>query len=355
MNLENKNKILSVKKLVVLSSLAVTILFAVPRIAVLFRTGQADFSTEGQMTDFLLRTIYHFLVAMIFFTINLETHKIRIGPIAINFSNLFQRIAVNSLLFVILFMTLFRMHQLWAGPILWVRAFRFLFNLNLLLEVVFVVLISQIYRQLFLNYQMRINNEKLQKTNAETRYEVLKNQVNPHFLFNSFNTLSSLIVDDQDKAVNYVNNMSDVFRYVLESSNKERSTVAEEIVFLEAYIQMLKGRFGEKLHFIIKIEPGLQQFMLPPMAMQILVENAIKHNIISQKQSLVIHIFTENQQLTVSNNIQEKKIKEPSTSLGLFNLNQRCIYLSGKELVVKRTEKEFLVSIPLMPYENTDN
>lgn len=352
MKSKEKYKIPSGKKLVVLSSLAVTILFALPRIAVLFRTGQSDFSPDRQMTDFFLRTIYHFLVAMFFLTVNLETRKIRIGPVAINFSNLFHRIVVNGFLFVVLFVVLFRIHQFWVEPVLPVRAFRFLFNLNLTLEVLFVVLISQIYRQLFRNYQMRIDNEMLLKTNAETRYEVLKNQVNPHFLFNSFNTLISLIVNDQDKAVNYVNNMSDVFRYVLESSKKKRTTVDEEIVFLKAYIQMLKGRFGEKLQFKIEVEPDFQQFLLPPMAVQVLVENAVKHNVISQKQPLEIHIFTKGPQLTVFNHLQEKKIKEPSTGLGLFNLNQRCSYLSGRELIVKRTEHDFLVTIPLMTYED---
>lgn len=355
MKLKTKYKIPSGKKLVVLSSLAVTIVFALPRIAVLFRMGQSEFGPDRQMTDFFLRTIYHFSVALLFFTVNLETRKIRIGPVAINFTRLFHRIAVNGFLFAVLFVVLSRIHQLWVEPILPDRAFRFLFNLNLILEILFVVLISQIYRQLFHNYQIRMDNETLLKTNAETRYEVLKNQVNPHFLFNSFNTLSSLIVNDQDKAVNYVNNMSDVFRYVLESSKMDCVTVDEEIIFIEAYIQMLKGRFGEKLQFKVEVEPGFQQFLLPPMAVQILVENAVKHNVISQKQPLKIHIFTKGPQLTVSNHLQEKKIKEPSTGLGLFNLNQRCQYLSGKELVVKRTDHDFFVTIPLMSYEDTDN
>jgi LytS/YehU family sensor histidine kinase len=118
---------------------------------------------------------------------------------------------------------------------------------------------------------------------------------------------------------------------------------------------MLKGRFGEKLQFKVEIAPDFLQFLLPPMAMQILVENAVKHNVVSQKQPLRIRIFTEGPLLTVSNTIQEKKIKEPSTGLGLFNLNQRCKYLSDNELMVKRTEQVFLVTIPLMPYENTDN
>jgi sensor histidine kinase YesM len=355
MNVKKKYKIPSGKKLIVLSALAVTLVFALPRIAVLFRTGQPEFSPDRPMTDFLLRTIYHFCVAVIFFAVNLESRKIRIGPVAIHFANLYHRIAVTTILFLVLFVALFRFHQLWVEPVLPERVFRFLFNLNLTFEVLLVVLISQIYRQLFRNYQIRMDNETLLKTNAEARYEVLKNQINPHFLFNSFNTLNSLIVNDQDKAVNYVNNMSDVFRYVLESSRKDRVTVDEEMVFMKAYIQMLKGRFGEKLQFKIEIEPGVQAFLLPPMALQILVENAVKHNVISHKQPLEIHIFSRGPQLTVFNHLQERKIKEPSTGLGLFNLNQRCIYLLGKELIVKRTAQDFLVTIPLMSYEDTDN
>jgi sensor histidine kinase YesM len=355
MQSEKRYKIPSGRKLVVLSSVAITILFALPRLAVIFRMGQDDLNFDRQLTDFILRTIYYFLMALLFFAVNLERRKIRLGALTLNFNRIFHRIVINIVLFVIADSMLFRLHLLWVEPLVSFRVFRFLFNLNFILEVLFVVLISQIYRQLFHNYQIKMDNEMLLKTNAETRYEVLKNQVNPHFLFNSFNTLNSLIQNNQDKAVDYVNNMSDVFRYVLESNKKEWVTVDEEVRFLKAYIQMLKGRFGEKLQFEIEIAPDFLQFLLPPMAMQILVENAVKHNVISQKQPLRIRVFTGGPLLTVSNTIQEKKIKEPSTGLGLFNLNQRCKYLSGNELVVKRTERDFLVTIPLMPYENTDN
>jgi LytS/YehU family sensor histidine kinase len=199
---------------------------------------------------------------------------------------------------------------------------------------------------------MKITNEQLLKANAESSYEALKNQVNPHFLFNSFNTLSSLIRNDQEKAVDYVNNMSDVFRYVLESSKRDRVTVEEEIRFIKAYSQMLKGRYGEKLQFDICIDSGANRFLIPPMAIQILVENAVKHNVIANRNRLCIHILTAEAGLTVSNNLQEKKIKEASTGLGLHNLNQRCRYMSGKELVVRRTDQDFSVTIPLIAYED---
>jgi LytS/YehU family sensor histidine kinase len=146
--------------------------------------------------------------------------------------------------------------------------------------------------------------------------------------------------------------MSDVFRYVLETSQKDRVTVEEEVKFIEVYVQMLKGRYGSKLHFSLDINPRYLVYLVPPMAVQVLIENAVKHNVISQNKHLEIHVYTGNANLIVSNNLQEKKVKELSTGLGLYNLSQRCSYLSSKELEVKRTDKNFIVTIPLIPNED---
>ncbi len=349
---EVKDKILSKTKLILLSSSAITILFSLPRIAVLFRMEQANLNLDYRLMDFLARTIYCFIVVFLFFQINLASRKIRIGPFSINMTSIWHRMVVNIVLLILVGLLLIRVHLLLFDPVSGGRLFRFLFNITLILEVIFTVLISQIYRQFFRNYQMKMTNEQLLKANVESSYEALKNQVNPHFLFNSFNTLSSLILNDQSKAVEYVNNMSDVFRYVLESSKKDRVTVEEEIRFIAAYSQMLKGRYGEKLQFEIRIAPESEQFLLPPMAVQILIENAVKHNVISKSRHLHISVFAEGPELTVSNNLQEKKVKEPSTGLGLYNLDCRCRYMTRKELVVKRTENDFSVTIPLKAHEN---
>lgn len=344
-------KIPSKKKLILLSSLAITVLFSLPRVLVLFQLGQADVDINFKSLDYVFRTVYCFLFAIIFFLVNLETGKFRAGPVTINMGNLYQRIFVNAVLFVIIDLALVRFHLSLFDPLTPERLFRFVFNLNLILEAIFVVLISQVYRLLFNNYQVKIENESLLKTNAEARYEALKNQVNPHFLFNSFNTINSLIVEDQQKAVGYVNNMSDVFRYVLESSQKSHATVGSEVKFIEAYAQMLKGRYGDKIVFNVDVSQQHLSCLMPPMALQVLVENAVKHNIISQSKHLEIRICSENGTLVVSNKLQEKKSKEPSTGLGLDNLSRRCSYLSGKELVVKRTESHFTVTIPLIQDE----
>ncbi|MGV8136918.1 MAG: sensor histidine kinase [Mangrovibacterium sp.] len=349
---EVKDKVLPKTKLILLSSSAITILFSLPRIAVLFRMEQANLNLDYRLTDFLARTIYCFIVAFLFFHVNLASRKIRIGPVSIDMASLWHRMVVNVVLLVVVGFFLIKVHLLLFDPLSGERFFRFLFNITLILEVILTALIAQIYRQFFRNYQMKMTNEQLLKANVESSYEALKSQVNPHFLFNSFNTLSSMILSDQNKAVEYVNNMSDVFRYVLESSKKDRVTVEEEIRFIGAYSQMLKGRYGEKLQFEIRIASESQLFLLPPMAVQILIENAVKHNVISKSRNLYISVFAEGPELIVTNNLQEKKVKEPSTGLGLYNLNHRCRYMTRKELVVKRNENDFSVTIPLMANEN---
>lgn len=346
-------KIPSKKKLVLLSSLAITILFSLPRVLVLFQLGQADADINFKTLDYVFRTVYCFLFAVIFFSINLETGKFRAGPASINMGSLYHRIFINVFLFLVVDITLVRFHLALFDPLTPERLFRFVFNLNLILEAIFIVLISQIYRLLFNNYQVKIENESLLKTNAEARYEALKNQVNPHFLFNSFNTINSLILDDRQKAVGYVNNMSDVFRYVLESSQKSHAAVGEEIKFIEAYAQMLKGRYGDKIAFNVDVSQQHLSYLIPPMALQVLVENAVKHNVISQNKHLEISIRSDRDTLVVSNKLQEKKSREPSTGLGLNNLDKRCKYLTGRELIVKRTERDFTVIIPLIPEETT--
>jgi len=345
-------KIPSKRKLILFSSLAITVLFTLPRMIVLLQLGQIDYDVNYQLMDYTFRAVYSFLFAVVFFIINLEQKKIRIGFIAFNPGNLYHRIFLNVFLFVLIDFILIRFHLIFFEPLTSVRIFRFIFNLFSISEVLLVVLISQVYNLVVNNYRMKIANESLLKTNAEARYEALKNQVNPHFLFNSFNTINSLIVSDQSKAIDYVNNMSDVFRYVLETSQKDRATVEEEVKFIEVYVQMLKGRYGDKLHFSIDVNPQYLAYLIPPMAVQVLVENAVKHNVISQNKHLEIHVYTENGNLVVSNNLQEKKVKEPSTGLGLYNLSQRCNYLSRKELEIRRTDKNFIVTIPLIQNEN---
>lgn len=337
--------------LILLTALAIAILFSLPRLALL-RQASADILKTG---DFLLRTAYSLLIAITFLTLNTADRKIRLGRITVDLSAFWQRIVLSILLYVLLRGLLIRFHLSVADPFAPEKVFRFVFSLYMLMEVILSFLIAQIYRMIFYNYRVSLANAALLKTNAETRYEVLKNQVNPHFLFNSFSTINALIQSDQAAAVAFVNNMSDVFRYVLKSSNLEKVRLGEEAAFIEAYTAMLLGRYGSKVSFRINIPPALMRKMIPPMALQILVENAVKHNIAAEQRPLTVDIsVTGDNRLTVSNNLQKKKVPEPSTGLGLHNLNQRFQYLSNQEIDIRQTDTHFSVTIPLL-HETADH
>ncbi|MEM6644317.1 MAG: histidine kinase [Bacteroidota bacterium] len=195
--------------------------------------------------------------------------------------------------------------------------------------------------------QASIDIEKLKTEQAFTQFQSLKNQVNPHFLFNSLNALSSLIYDDQEKAVEFVRKLSSVYRYVLEKKDQEVVPVEDEIKFLENFVFLQKIRFGENLKFHLDIDR--EGGYLPPLALQLLVENAIKHNVVSDTYPLSIDVSLTNGHCRVRNNIKEKLHKD-STGIGLANLQARYKYLSDKEVVLENDGKFFEVSLPILDF-----
>jgi LytS/YehU family sensor histidine kinase len=304
---------------------------------------------ETTLADLLLRILYIFLTSVLFFGIHLYTRTIRIGFISINFNSFWQRLPISIVAFIILDPLLLRFHLLLFRPHTNEQLFKFLFNINMVITVIMTILFAQIFRLVEHNYQIRLSNASLLKTNAETRFEVLKNQVNPHFLFNSLNTINSLIITDQQAAVNFVNNMSDVYRYVLKSHEINSIPLQEELRFIEAYTHLLKGRYGHKMHIAVNVPSGYLQHRVPPMALQILIENAVKHNIASHNKPLHILVFANAaNELVVENNLQKRTDPEPSTGVGLQNLNQRCKYLSNHHLAIQQTQTSFSVAIPLI-------
>ncbi len=215
-----------------------------------------------------------------------------------------------------------------------------------------LVLVMTIYESKYLAFQLRsslIEKEKLIKENISSQLEGLRNQVNPHFLFNSLNTLTSIIPEDQEKAVRFVTKLSKVYRYILEIRDKKVIPLKEELDFIDSYSFLLKERFGENIHIDIKVpEEQLDKFIVP-LSMQITFENAIKHNIISKEMPLNIEVFIKNDQhLVVKNNLQKKSQSTPSTKVGLQNIKNRYSFFTDMEVNVISTVKHFIVSIPLL-------
>lgn len=195
--------------------------------------------------------------------------------------------------------------------------------------------------------EAEVNTEKLKGEIAQSRLNNLKNQVNPHFLFNSFNTLSSLIYQDQELAVKYTKGLSKVYRYILESEHKKWISLKDELDFCQSFIYLHKIRFEENLNFIYEVNSS-NGFVVIPCSVQMLLENAIKHNEISDENPMRIECILKHDSLVVRNTYKPKLISESGTGKGLSNIQNQYHILSGKEIEIRNNESEFEVSIPLM-------
>jgi sensor histidine kinase YesM len=192
-----------------------------------------------------------------------------------------------------------------------------------------------------------VDAERYQKESMTATYESLKSQVNPHFLFNSLNALTNLVYEDQDKAAKFIKQLSEVYRYVLDTRNREVVPLQEELKFLESYIYLQKIRFGDKLS-IEQLLNGLDS-MVPPLALQMLIENAVKHNEISEENPLHIKVYRDNDFIVVENNLQKKTmLGESDLGLGLDNIVKRYHFLSDKKVEINATPDHFIVKLPLI-------
>jgi hypothetical protein len=191
--------------------------------------------------------------------------------------------------------------------------------------------------------------ERFKKESIEFKFEMLKNQVNPHFLFNSLNTLSSLIFANQETAAQFVRQLAKVYRYVLENRERELITMAEEMTCLESYRYLVEMRFAPNLKFEIDVPAAYKEMRIVPMTLQMLIENAIKHNIVSKNKPLTVRITaTPDKFIHIANNFQPKTTKEYSSGLGLKNIVSRYGFLTDRPLEVTETATEFKVKVPLI-------
>lgn len=190
-----------------------------------------------------------------------------------------------------------------------------------------------------------IEAEQFEKQRAQLNLDLLRNQINPHFLFNNLNTLSALIHQDADKASQFLRQLSEVYRNILAYKNRELVSVNEELTFFNEYRKLLETRFSGMLFFNIQIDNDLLEQKIIPLTLQLLIENAIKHNVVSVKRPLTINVTGKNKQITVSNNLQPKETLEYSSGLGLKIINNQFVQLGGKELITKKTIHEFIVQL----------
>lgn len=216
------------------------------------------------------------------------------------------------------------------------------------LSITFIITLFMHSRSFLRNWKAaELNSAQLQKESMKAQYDSLKSQVNPHFLFNSLNALTNLIYEDQDKAARFVKQLSEVYRYVLDTQGREVVSLAEEVKFLRSYLFLQQIRFGDKL----KVDLGLDaaNIQVAPLVLQMLVENAIKHNVISSESPLTIRIYGEKENIVVENNIHKKNVlPEESKGIGLENIRRRYSFLSSNKIEVVNTGQLFTVKLPVL-------
>ncbi|MDO6518490.1 sensor histidine kinase [Zobellia uliginosa] len=200
-----------------------------------------------------------------------------------------------------------------------------------------------------------LRSARLQKENYQAQLEGLKNQVQPHFLFNSLNVLRSLIHKDQEKATEFTQRLSDLYRSFLTYGDEPLISLEKELEVSKAYIFLLETRFGKALQINLDIPEDSLSYFLPPGALQTLIENAIKHNGSTSKKPLRVRIYTEDGKLVVRNRLSPRFEETTSTKTGLKNLKTRYSFLSQEEVEWVRTEEEFIVRLPLLKVENYEN
>ena len=221
-----------------------------------------------------------------------------------------------------------------------------------LIILVCVIFITHVYETVFLVKETEsemVRNEQLERAKAEAELEALKNQIDPHFIFNSLNTLSHLIEDKPVKAKQFNDNLADVYRYILQNKARDLVLLKEEIGFLENYFTLLKIRFENAVQMQVLVDENkTDQYLIPPISLQILAENAIKHNEFSEKQPLTIEIKLTNNELSISNPVRRKTLRKPSSKIGLQNLRERYRLITNKEIAIHEGENDFNVTLPVL-------
>ncbi|TAF10348.1 MAG: histidine kinase [Flavobacteriia bacterium] len=199
----------------------------------------------------------------------------------------------------------------------------------------------------------KVKEQKIIAGNASAQFESLKNQIDPHFLFNSLNVLSSLIEENPESAQKFSTSLSKVYRYVLEQKDKELVSVAEELKFAKTYMNLLKMRFENSITFEIPEGFDNEEAKVVPLSLQLLLENCIKHNIVSEAKPLHVKITIENNQLVVTNNLQKKEVLSDRKGVGLQNIVNRYAILTKRTVLVEENEKEFKIFLPILTKQVT--
>ncbi len=268
--------------------------------------------------------------------------------------NSYKRIAVKLLVYpLVMAPSVIVIHSIYAG----LNLFGYTYNtaslrLWLLQGIVVNLIFETLWEVIYMIDQYKeslMEKELLELMNTEQEFENLKSQVNPHFLFNCFNTLSGLISEDKEMADKFLNELSRVYRYVLNTNQSNVSTLYNETRFIHSFMALLQTRYGKGLVVSIRIDEVYYNYSIPTMSLQLLIENAVKHNMVSKKEPLYIEIYTNpKDELKVCNNLQPKQRKENSTGIGLKNIKSKYYLLKASGFEWETINGRFVVTLPLI-------
>jgi two-component system, LytTR family, sensor kinase len=268
-----------------------------------------------------------------------------VRDVAYGFSalRLFRSLAVGlTVMFVLACVQQYLVSALEFGPAMLMMGVR-----GILLNLIFYMFLHLAY-QSYQNQRVGIELERARMENLGAQYELLRQQVNPHFLFNSLNTLKYMVESADKHTVDFVLKLSDFYRFTLESRKLDLIRLSEELAILDAYVYLLKARFEEGVDLVIQVDPEHHTSRIPPFTLQLLVENCIKHNVVSLDRPLRIGVRSEGNSLVVENNFQPKRTPEAGMGMGLDNINQRYLHLLGQKIDIQRSDTTFQIKLPVI-------
>jgi sensor histidine kinase YesM len=222
---------------------------------------------------------------------------------------------------------------------------------NTFVSVVGTIQLAAYYEGVYLYQRWKVaytETQELKKVNLQSQLDSLKSQINPHFLFNNLNSLSSLISSDAEQAERFLDELSAVYRYLLQQNNRDLCPLTDEMTFIKAYFHLLKTRYGDGIFLESAVESQYMRYLIPPLTLQLLFENAIKHNVIAVRRPLTIRLYTKDGRLHVENNIQKKKLTVQSNQIGLRNIIMKYQLLDHPSVSIHNDDQKFLVSMPLI-------
>lgn len=326
-------------------ALLISVLVNLPRVLQLYEIVEnlAESFAQASLVDIIIRIVFLFIFSWLILQLN-SNWKLRYAHLHSITRNIVT-VALNAVLFFATVFLLIYVHEGITGNIMNSP------DRGLLYFVYFMVLLIAIFIARILRFQIIrqadiAEKEMLKQQNLQNELSALKNQINPHFLFNSLNSLNSLIRDNK-QATTFVNKLSFMYRYILQSGQQDFVTLREELKFLESYVHLIKARYRDRFDIKIEIPDTLLNEQIPALALQLLVENAVKHNEISESNPLLVKLYIEDNHLVVENVIKPRTTFVDSTGQGLTNINKRYLLLKQKHISISDTNAIFKVKLPI--------